>query len=69
MNRAAVLTIEPAGEEVRAIRPAATLALVQHCQGKDEILTTDDQCPSGLDSAARTWAEVTGAAYASRVPS
>lgn len=60
----AVLRIEPASDTMRLMRPAATLVLVEHYMGEAFVLTTDDQCPNGIEAAARAWAEGTGAAYA-----
>jgi hypothetical protein len=62
----AVLTIEPATDEIRAAHPAATRVLVEHYQGRAYPLSTDDECPFGIEKAARAWAEATGAAYMSR---
>jgi hypothetical protein len=35
----------------------------------DAVLTIDDQCPNGIGTAAVAYAQATGAAYLSRVPS
>lgn len=58
-----VLTVEPASDTMRLLRPAARLALVERYLGESFVLTTDDQCINGIEAAARAWAEATGAAY------
>ena len=68
-TRDAVLTIEPVSDTMRMLRPAARFALVEHYMGRSFTVTTDDQCPNGTGLAACRWAEATGAAYLSRVPS
>jgi len=65
----AVLTIQPASDEVRKRHPGASQVLVEHYQGQSFIVSTDLDCPFGIDHAAPAWAEATGAAYLSRVPS
>jgi hypothetical protein len=65
----AVLTIEPVPDTMKMLRPAARFALVETYMGESFTLTTDDQCPNGIGLAACLWAEATGAAYLSRVPS
>jgi hypothetical protein len=59
----AVLIIEPVTVDVLAAHPAATRMLVEHYLGHAHIVTTDDQCPRGIEAAARAWAETTDAAY------
>lgn len=63
LDSVAVLTIEPVSGDVREAHPAATEMLVEHYQGRDLILSADDQCRFGIERAARAWAEATGAAY------
>ncbi len=66
LNSEAVLTIEPATDEVRASHPDAEHVLIEHYQGRDYVISTDDECPFGIEAAARAWAEATGAAYCGR---
>jgi len=61
----AVLTIEPASDTLRTLRPSAKVALVETYLGESMVLTTDDQCPFGIEAAARAYAEATGAAWCS----
>jgi hypothetical protein len=60
---AAVLTIEPVTQDILAAHPAARRMLVEHYQGTAHVVSTDDQCPRGIEAAARAWAETTDAAY------
>ena len=63
---APVLTIEPVNETIRdyfRLPASARHALFEHYQGHAEVLATDDQCPSGIAAAARSWARQTGAAF------
>jgi hypothetical protein len=62
----AVLTIEPVPDTMRMLRPDAKFALVETYMGESFTVTTDDQCPFGIEKAAVAWAEATGAAYLSR---
>jgi hypothetical protein len=65
----AVLTIEPVSDTMKLLRPDARFALVETYMGESFTVTTDDQCSNGIGLAACIWAEATGAAYLSRVPS
>jgi len=65
----AVLTIEPVSDTMRMLRPDARFALVETYMGESFTITTDDQCSNGIELAACAWAEATGAAFLSRVPS
>jgi hypothetical protein len=59
----AVLTIEPVSQDILAAHPAARRMLVEHCPGTAHVVSTDDQCPRGIEAAARAWAAATDAAY------
>lgn len=61
----AVLTIEPVTDALPLCCPAgATQVLVEHYQGEMAVVTADINCRCSLETAARVYAEATGAVFA-----
>lgn len=52
-------------DAVIAIEPVnGHQAVVEHYMNETHVICTEDDCPFGVERAARAWAAATGAAYA-----